>query len=60
MEPITLCGLVIVAFCWWLELETHVMALLRGIGNSKALQRLIAQLPVMKPVCVNRYVPYTR
>jgi hypothetical protein len=35
MEPITLCGLVIVMFGVWVEFESTVMAVVRAIANSR-------------------------
>lgn len=46
MEPITLCGLVIVAFGLWIELESKAKTLARAVCNSNVLQRMTAIVTV--------------
>jgi hypothetical protein len=52
MEPITLCGLVIVAFGLWVEFEPVMMAVFKWIGKSRIIALVISQPPVQKPVYV--------
>ena len=59
MEPITLCGLVIVGVGMWVELEPVVNLVARAACGSRLIKGLSATLAaVQKPVCANRYVPY--
>ena len=58
MEPITLCGLVIVMFGLWVEFEPTVMAVARAIGNSRVFKGVFTQSAVQRskylarmPVC---------
>ncbi|GFE61834.1 hypothetical protein [Geobacter sp. AOG2] len=60
MEPITLCGIVIVAFGLWIEGESLVKRLARSFCRSNLLKRIMALAPSeQKPVFANRYVPYS-
>jgi hypothetical protein len=43
MEPITLCGLVIVIFGLWVEFEPAVKAVVRLIGNSRIYKGAFSQ-----------------
>ena len=54
MEPITLCGLVIVAFGLWVEIEPAVMAIVRKISKSKIFTTVISTPAVQRPVYVRR------
>jgi len=59
MEPITLCGLVIVIFVAWIELEAILHGVARAVVDSMMASRAAALVSAMrKPVCANRYVPY--
>lgn len=60
MEPITLCGLVIVAFGFWVEFEAILKVLVKPIGNSKMLAGIRSLFSEQKPVYANRYARYTR
>ena len=59
MEPITLCGAVIVAFGLWIELESLVKMLVKAACGSRMLIRMIALFSEPKPACANKYVAYT-
>ena len=51
MEPITLCGLVVVAFGFWIELEPAIMmAFVKITIRSKGFKAIITQPTVQKPV----------
>lgn len=50
MEPITLCGLVIVAFGLWVELEPTIMAVGKWICKSRIFTMVISPPTVQKPV----------
>jgi len=54
MEPITLCGLVIVMFGLWVELEPVVMAVVKTICKSRFFTAIISPSTVQKPVHVRR------
>ncbi len=63
MEPITLCGLVIVMFGLWVEFEPTVKTVVKMIRNSKLFKALYSnsdvQLPVYgrrAPICVAKGV----
>lgn len=59
MESITLCGLVIVMFVAWIELEAILRVVARAAVNSTVARGVTALVTaVRKPVCANRYVPY--
>lgn len=59
MEPITLCGLVIVIFGFWIELEELVKTVARLIQRSSFVRIWTTMVAVEhRPVCGNRYVPY--
>lgn len=46
MEPITLCGLVIVMFGLWVEFSPAVMTVLRAVRNSRIYKELFSQARV--------------
>jgi hypothetical protein len=50
MEPITLCGLVIVMFGLWVEFEPTVVAVVRVIANSTMYKEVFSQSAVQRPV----------
>jgi len=54
MEPITLCGLVIVIFGLWVEFEPVVMAVVKMICKSRFYKVIMSQSTAQKPVCVRR------
>jgi hypothetical protein len=54
MEPITLCGAVIVLFGLWVEFEPAVRAATRTICKSKLIAEFITQPTVQRPVYVRR------
>lgn len=59
MEPITLCGIVIVVFGLWIECESPLKRLVRSFCRSSLLKGMVALATAeRKPVFVNRYVPY--
>jgi hypothetical protein len=59
MEPITLCGIVIVAFGLWIECESLVKRFASSFCRSNLLKGIIEMATTeRKPVFVNRYVPY--
>lgn len=60
MEPITLCGIVIVAFGLWIECESPVKRVARSLCRSNLLKGIIAMTTAeRKPVIANRYVSYS-
>jgi hypothetical protein len=54
MEPITLCGAVIVMFGLWVELEPALRAVTSTIRKSKLIAEIISQSTVQRPVSVRR------
>lgn len=60
MEPITLCGAVIVVFGLWIECESTVKLLVRSVSNSKILKGMISLTSRQRTVHTNRYAAYTR
>ncbi len=54
MEPITLCGLVIVMFGLRVEFEPTVMAAVRAIRNSRMHKEAFSQSAVQRPKNVAR------
>lgn len=54
MEPITLCGAVILAFGLWIELEPTLKAVARAICNSKLFKEAFSPSTDQKPVYVRR------
>jgi hypothetical protein len=64
MEPITLCGLVIVMFGLWVEFEPAVKAFANMICKSKFITDIVSNSKVQKPVygqrmpiCVAKGIP---
>ena len=55
MEPITLCGVVILAFGLWVELEPTIMKIAKTILNSAAVTALTSTPKPEKPLYV-RYM----
>ena len=60
MEPIILCGAVIVAFGLWIEFESIVRILVRAVCKSKILVRIMSLVSEQRPVSTNKYILYTR
>jgi hypothetical protein len=54
MEPITLCGLVIVMFGLWVELEPAVKAVVKMIRKSILYSVFFSKSAVQKPVYVGK------
>ena len=54
MEPITLCGLVIVAFGLWVEFESGVRAAVRMMCKSPFLTEMHSQPTAQSPAPVGR------
>lgn len=54
MEPITLCGLVIVMFGLWVELEPAVQAVVKKIRTSYLYSEFFSKSAVRKPVHVSK------
>jgi len=54
MEPITLCGLVILAFGLWVEFEPKVMAVAGWICKNRIFSEIISQSTVQRPSYVRR------
>lgn len=49
MEPITLCGAIIVAFGLWVEFEPKLRAIAKAICNSKFSTEMISKATVQSP-----------
>ena len=54
MEPITLCGLVIVIFCGWVECEAVVRAFGKILGKRMLFSDSTAHSTVQKPEYLGR------
>jgi hypothetical protein len=54
MEPITLCGAVIVLFGLWVEFEPKLRAVARAICNSRLFNVIIPPSTVQRPAYVSR------
>lgn len=54
MEPITLCGAVIVVFGLWVEFEPRVRAVVRVVCNSTLYKGIVLQPTVQRPAYVRR------
>jgi hypothetical protein len=52
MEPITLCGAVIVAFGMWVECEPVIMKVVRKISGSTVMTALTSSTTGQKPLYV--------
>ncbi len=51
MEPITLCGLIVVAFGFWIELEPAIMmAFVKINSRSSGVKAILTQPTAQKPV----------
>ena len=50
MEPIALCGLVIVVFGLWVEFEPAVKAFVKMIRKSRFYRAIVSDSEVRKPV----------
>lgn len=50
MEPITLCGAVIVVFGLWVEFEAIIMKCVRAISGSTIMTALLSSLKEPKPI----------
>jgi hypothetical protein len=49
MEPITLCGLLIVMFGLWVEFEPAIKAFANKICKSKLFMEFVSESEVRKP-----------
>jgi len=54
MEPITLCGLIIVMFGFWVEFEPALRSITNTIYKSSVFSGVISNSTVQKPVYVSR------
>jgi hypothetical protein len=54
MEPITLCGLIIVMFGLWVEFEPALRSAANRIYKSNVFSEVISTSTVQKPVYVSR------
>ena len=54
MEPITLCGLVIVVFGFWVEFEPAVKAVVKMIRKSRFNKDVFTHKAVQHPVYMSR------
>lgn len=54
MEPITLCGLVIVVFGLWVEFEPTVKGVVNTIRKSRFFKGVYVHSAARNPVYVNR------
>jgi hypothetical protein len=54
MEPITLCGAVIVLFGLWVEFEPRVVAVVRWISEIKFFAEIFPQSTARRPVYVRK------
>ena len=54
MEPITLCGLVIVIFGLWVEFVLAVKAVVKMIRNRKFFKDGVANKAVQQPASMSR------
>jgi hypothetical protein len=51
MEPITLCGLVIVMFGLWVEFEPAIMKVVRRVRSCRLFTAIMAQPAVPARAC---------
>jgi hypothetical protein len=58
MEPITLCGLIIVAFGIWVEFEQIIMKGIRAVTGSSAIAALLSPLREQRSGTANAYRNY--
>lgn len=54
MEPIILCGLVIVLFGLWVEFEPAVKAVIKAINTCTVFADFVSHSRVQKPVYASR------
>ena len=52
MEPITLCGVVIVVFGLWVEFEAVIMKGVRAISGSVIVTALLSSIKEQRPVVI--------
>lgn len=52
MEPITLCGAVIVAFGLWVEFEPILMKVARAISNNSVITTISSTRTAQRPLYV--------
>ena len=52
MEPITLCGAIILVVGLWEEFEPFMMKIARAISNSTIMTAIVAPPTVQKPLYV--------
>lgn len=52
MEPITLCGAVIVAVGLWVEFEPIILKVARTISGSRIMMAITSSPPEQKPLYV--------
>ena len=52
MEPITLCGAVIVAVGLWVEFESIITTVARAISSSKIIKVITSSTTVQRPLYV--------
>jgi hypothetical protein len=52
MEPITLCGAVILAVGLWVEFESIIMKVTKAISNSNIMTALTSSPTAQKPLYV--------
>ena len=54
MEPITLCGLIIVMFGLWVEFEPAVRSVVKMIRRCRLFKEVVSNSTVQKPVYVSK------
>jgi hypothetical protein len=54
MEPITLCGAVIVMFGLWVEFEPAVKAIIRVVCRTRLVAEMMSHSTVQRPAYVRR------
>lgn len=54
MEPITLCGAVIVMFGLWVEFEPATKAIIKMISKVNCIAEFVSNSTVRKPVYASR------
>jgi hypothetical protein len=50
MEPITLCGAIIVLFGLWVEFEAVIMKVVRALSRSTAVRGAVSSAKAQRPV----------
>lgn len=53
MEPITLCGAVILAVGLWVEFESIIMKVVKAFSNSSIMTAIKSTPPKQRPLYVN-------